>query len=257
VYAVYTRDTRKESGEAGGKKYEEIRDFATVAFTWPLERKDADADAVRLFEEALAARASWKDFPGFRAAVTGSLDGRAFDGTVTIDARGKVTFADSDPGREESVEPWVREQLASIVMHRVARPAAGEQPKPVLRFAEPKDDHPLGRLLVFDGGRFASSYRVKDRQIMVVNRHVGEENMTLTVLDNDRNAEGLFLPRSYTVQYWDAATGELKRTETVQDRWRRVGAWDLPARHTVTTATGAGLSVRSFTLSKYEVPKGK
>src|SRR5581483_2086767 len=60
AYAVYTRDTRKEPGEAGGKKYEEIRDFATVAFTWPLERRDADAEAVALFEEAIAARAQWR-----------------------------------------------------------------------------------------------------------------------------------------------------------------------------------------------------
>jgi len=214
--------------------------------------------AVTLFEEALAARAAWKDFPGFRAALTGNLDGRSFDGTVTIDAKGKVTFADTDPSREESVAPWVQEQLESIVQHRMARPAgAGERPRPVLRFGESKDDHPLGRLLIFDGGKFASSYRVKDKQIMVVNRHVGKENMTITVLDNDRNTEGLFLPRSYTVQYWDATTGDLKRTETVQDRWQRVGLWDLPARHTVTMATSSGLSVWSFTLTKHEIPKSK
>src|SRR5262249_23745599 len=42
-YAVYTRSTTREAGEVEGTKYEEIRDFATVAFAWPLERKDADA----------------------------------------------------------------------------------------------------------------------------------------------------------------------------------------------------------------------
>ncbi len=36
-------------------------------------------------------------------------------------------------------------------------------------------------------GRFASSYRVKDGQIMVVNRHLGAQDMTITVLDNERN----------------------------------------------------------------------
>jgi hypothetical protein len=96
-----------------------------------------------------------------------------------------------------------------------------------------------------------------DKQIMVVNRNVGKENMTITVLQNDRNGEGLFLPRSYTIQYWDATSGELKRTETVQDRWQRVGSWDLPAQHTVTHATAAGLSVRSFTLTKHELVNAK
>jgi hypothetical protein len=257
-FAVYVRSTTKENGEVGGKKYEEIRDFATLAFSWPLERKDADAAAVARFEEALAARAAWKDFPGFRAAITGNLDGRRFEGTVTINAKGEVLFVDADSSREESVAPWVQEQLESIVLHRLARTeGTGEQAKPVLRFGESKDDHPLGRLLIFDGGKFASSYRVKDRQIRVVNRHAGKENMTITVLENDRNPEGLFLPRSYVVQYWDATTGDLKRTVAVQERWQRIASWDLPAGRTVTTATAAGLSVQSFTLMKHETLKSK
>jgi hypothetical protein len=257
-YSVYTRNTLKETGEFDGKKYEEIRDFATIAFTWPLARKDADPAAVALFEEALATRAAWRDFPGFNAAIQGNLDGRPFTGSIAIDAKGKVSFFDDDPSRGESVATWVQDQLESIVLHRLARSSASaERPKPVLRFAETKDDHPLGRLLIFDGGKFASSYRVKDKQILVVNRHTGKENMTITVLDNERNADGLFLPRSYTVQYWDAATGDLKRTETVQDRWQRVGSWDLPGQRTVSVASGSGLSVRRFTLTKHEIEKSK
>jgi hypothetical protein len=257
AYSVYTRDTRKEAGEAGGKKYEEIRDFATLAFPWPLERKDADPAAVALFEEAVAARAQWHDFPGFSARIAGNLDGRRFAGTVTIDAGGEVTFADDDASRAEAVSGWVEDQLSSIVLHRLARPTPPGKPRPVVRFAESGDDHPLGRLLTFEGGKFASSYRTRDKQIWVVNRHLGKENVTITTLENDRNPEGRFLPRSYAVRYWEAGTGRLLRTETVQDRWERVGSWDLPAAHTTTTATDAGLSVRSFTLSKHELQGGK
>lgn len=255
VYSVYTRDTRKESGELGGKKYEEIRDFATVAFAWPFERRGADAAAVALFEEAVAARAQWHAFPGFAARLEGNLDGRRFAGDVAMDARGAVTFADDVPDRAEAVAEWVQEQLESIVQHRLARPASAA--KPVLHFAEARDEHPLGRLLVFEGGKFASSYRVRDRQILVVNRNLGKENMTITVLENDTNADGKYLPRSYAVRYWDAATGRLLRTETVRDAWRRLGSWDLPADHWVTTATDAGLSVRGFTLTKHELMRAK
>jgi hypothetical protein len=257
VYSVYTRDTRKESGEVGGKKYEEIRDFATVAFTWPLQRKDADPAAVALFEEAVAARAQWRDFTGFTARITGDLDGRRFGGTVTIDAKGEVTFSDDDPSRTEAVSGWVEAQLDSLVLHRLPRPTPPGRSKPVLRFAETRDDHPLGRLLLVEGGRFASSYRIRDKQIQVVNRHLGKENMTITVLENERNADGLFLPRDYVVHYWESGTGRLLRMETVRDRWQRIGSWDLPSAHTVTTATDAGLSVRRFTLSKHELPRKK
>jgi hypothetical protein len=257
-YSIYTRLTTKEAGTYQGKDYQEIRDFATIAFTWPLDCKDADPEAVALFEEALEARAMWKDFPGFRAAISGNLDGRPFEGTVAVDAKGKVEFSDSDPTQEASVAGWVQEQLESIVQHRLASPQKpGSRGKPVLRFGETRTDHQLGRLLIFEGGRFASSYRIKDKQIFVVNRHIGDENMTITVLDNDRNAEGRFLPRSYTVQYWDAGTGDLKRTDTVQDRWQRVDRWDLPAKRTATQATKAGLSVRSFTLTNHVLSSGK
>ena len=255
-YSIYTQATSKEAGELDGKKYEEIRDFATLAFTWPLERKDADAGAVARFQEALAARASWKKFPGFSARLTGNFDGRTFAGNVTVNAEGKSTFT-ADDSTAEAASEWVQQQFESIVLHRLARPTPADASKPVLRFGEAKDDHPFGQLLIFDGGQFASSYRVKDKQILVVNRHVGKENMTITVLDNDRNADGLFLPHSYTVQYWDAAAGEPKRTETVQQRWQRLGSWDLPAQHTVTTASASGLSVRGFTLTRHELAEDK
>ena len=246
-YCVYFRHDTKQPGQAGGKHYEEIREFATLTFDWPLERTDADPEAVSIFRQAIASRAQWKNFPGFRAHIAGDLDNRPFEGTVTVDAQGKVASQKLD----SLSQAWVESQFGSIVMHRRAQ--AHDDAEPVLRFADDRDDHPLGRLLIFDGGQFASSYRVKDGQIRIVNRHVGPSNMTITTLDNDRNAEGQFLPRSYVVHYWDAETGEPRRSETIQDRWERVGPFDLPKTHTVTQATGSGFVVRAFTLSRHEL----
>src|SRR5262249_56775680 len=168
----------KEGGSLNGQSYEEIRDFATIAFTWPLERKDADVEAVTLFEEALAARAQWIGFSGFTASAAGKLEGRDFSGNVTVEADGSVRFQT----KEKAAKRWVEDQLGSIALHRGAR--GEERAKPVLRFGDDEENHPLGRLLIFDGGRFASSYRVRDKQLMVVNRHIGRLNMTITVLDN-------------------------------------------------------------------------
>jgi hypothetical protein len=252
-WSVYTSSLTKKAGTFGGKKYEEVRDFATLAFTWPLAPKGADPEAVALFEEALAARARWEGLPGFTARVRGKVDGRPFKGTVTVDAKGELELEiDDGVGRA-----WVEEQLQSLVLHRGGGARGAGKGKPVLRFADAESDHPLGRLVAFEGGRFASSYRIKDRQIRVVNRDLGKRHMTITVLDNERTAEGRFLPRSYTVQYWDAATGALQRAETVRQTWQRVGGWDLPVSCTVTAASDAGLAVRNFTLSEHRVRKAK
>src|SRR5262249_8439909 len=149
----------------------------TLAFRWPLAPKGADPAAVALFEEALAARARWEGLPGFRAKIKGKVDGRPFAGTVSVDAKGEVEVQTDD----DVTQPWVQEQLESIALHRAAGPRGEGRARPVLRFADDEADHPLGRLVAFEGGRFASSYRIKDRQIMVVNRHTGKQYMTITV----------------------------------------------------------------------------
>jgi Protein of unknown function (DUF3386) len=248
-YSIYVRETLKEPGVLGDKKYDEIREFATLALTWPLERHDADPNATALFKEAIAHRAEWRDFPGFSADLNGHLDGRPFTGTVKVKNDGSVELQTDDP----VAKPWLQDQLDSLVMHRIAQPSSesADAHQPRLRFADNDDDHPLGRLLAVDGDQMGSSYRIKDQQITVVNRRMGKQNMTITVLDNDKNPDGRFLPHSYVVNYWDASTGKLNRVETFQERSRRVGSWDLPVLRSVVTASDSGLAVKVVNLSKH------
>lgn len=251
LYCIYVGHTLPTPGEHGGKAYSEIKQFATLSFEWPLVA-GPDDEAIALFEEAVSARATWQNFPGFSAEITGDLDGRPFSGTVTVAADGAVEV---DLGEDAAMADWVNDQLESITMHRAAGQAGDapkpDRPKPAIRFADSQTDHPLGRLIAFDGGQFASSYRVKNRQLMTVNRLIDGENVTISVLENAVNSEGKFLPRAYTVQAWNEATGAPTRTETVRDQWTRVEAWDLPAEHTVTSASVDGYSVRTFALKKH------
>jgi hypothetical protein len=43
-YCVYTRAVTAKSGEIDGKPYEEVREFATIAFPWPLVKADERAE---------------------------------------------------------------------------------------------------------------------------------------------------------------------------------------------------------------------
>ena len=246
-YCVYAKVVRQESGELAGKRYREIREFPTLAFRWPLERTDGDVQAIELFEKAIASRASWLNFPGFSAKIDGEYDGRSFSGTVQVGKDGAVELKID----QTVAEDWVTEQLKSLVMHRME---SSKRTTPVLRFADQDVHNPLGRLLTFVGGRFASSYRVKDDQLKVVNRNLGSENMTITVLENEKTPEGKYLPHLYNVQYWDAAEGNLLRTETFENRWARTGKFDLPALNTLLTSSASGLSVRSFRVTNHQLP---
>lgn len=245
-YSVYVSRKVEREGTYEGEAYDEVRQFATLSFHWPPARSDGDAEAVSLFQDAIQARAQWREFPGFRAAISGSVAGRVFDGTVQVDKTGSVELDIDEP----TVEGWVEDRLGSIVLHRMPQEESAEPP--VLQFADNDTGHPMGRLLTFVGGSFASSYRVRDNQILVVNRNIGRQNFTITVLDNLKNAEGRYLPQSYVVRYWDAQSGQLLKSETVQQRWRRVAGLDLPAQVTVSTASAAGLQVRGIRLSDHQ-----
>ena len=195
---------------------------------------------------------SGANFPGFTAELSGHVDGRPFAGTVTVKDNGSVEIQTDDP----VAKSWLQDQLDSLVMHRIAQASeSADAHQPRLRFADDDDDHPLGRLLAVDGDQMGSSYRIKDQQITVVNRRMGKQNMTITVLDNDKNAEGRFLPHSYVVHYWDAATGKLNRVETFQERSQRVGSWDLPVLRSIVTASDSGFSVKVVNLSKHALLK--
>ena len=117
---------------------------------------------------------------------------------------------------DDAAEPWLRDQIRSLVMHRLPTSSNSETR---FRFGDDEENHPLGRLLMVDGGRMASSYRIKDGEIRVVNRNLGEQSMTLIVLANESNVEKRTLPNHYVVEYWDGATGRLTHSEAFQDRW--------------------------------------
>jgi hypothetical protein len=242
---VYMSNTRPVAGEHDGKPYQEIREFATLAFNWPLNSQETDAEAIQLFDDALAARARWKDFPGFTAKLEGVVEGRSFAGSAKVDSAGAVSIESDD----EVAQEWAQDALRSLCMHRIASDTNSTPSR--LRFADDDLSHPLGRLLAYEGGEMASSYRIKDQQIMVVNRHFGPKLVTITVLDNDRNPDGAFLPRSYSVQTWDTASGKLLETETVQNRWQRVGSFDLPTLHQATTASDLGQVIRTIQLTDH------
>jgi hypothetical protein len=253
-YSVYVRETLKQPGSLDGKGYDEIREFATLALEWPLEHPDADPEAIALFKEAIAHRAAWRDFPGFSAECSGQLDGRPFAGSVTIGKDGSVHVRTDDP----VAKPWLKDQLDSLVLHRLTSPASGsgDRHQPQARFVGDDDGHPAGRLIATDDDAMGSSYRIKDRQITVVNRRMGEQNMTITVLDNETNQEGRLLPHTYVVHYWDAATGKLDRVETFREGSIRVGSWDLPVERSIQTASESGLATRFVKFAKHALLPG-
>ncbi len=90
-YSIYTRDATKRSGEAG--RQVRTRKSASSARSPSPGRSafvEADPEAVTLFEQALDARAQWKDFPRFLGPSGRRIRWPPYSGSVRFLADGKV-----------------------------------------------------------------------------------------------------------------------------------------------------------------------
>jgi hypothetical protein len=216
-----------------------VSSVAVAADTKPA----ADSVATKLLAEARAARAVWQGFPGFSADVEVNIDGKVHKGRAEVDADGKVTVQLPD----EAAAIWARRSLGSIVGHRL--PGSPGEETPCVFAAGDNPHHPLGRAVQVVNDEFHSSYQIRDRQIIVVNRAMKDARFTITVLENRANEQGHFLPAHYIVNYWDLKSGQLTRAESHHQTWQRVGRFDMPRGVLVVTGKAGGQEARSLTLT--------
>jgi hypothetical protein len=208
-------------------------------------KSKGDPAATKLLADARAARALYHEFPGFSGDVEVNLDGKVTRGRVEISDKGKVTLKLDDP--VAGAETWAKNTLASIIGHRLDNGTAeGETP---CAFVDEDAHHPLGRAIRVLNDEFHSSYRIRDRQVIVVNRHVPGSRFTITVMENLLTQDKKFLPACYVVNTWDAKTDTLTSSETHHQTWQHVGAFDLPKETLAVKATAGKLESRCIKLS--------
>ena len=240
TYGMRVNYVDNEEGKFEGKSYKESRHYATLVVSYPSAgaekgpagaslRNEQDIEATKLLAEARAARASWEGFPGFSADIEVAADGKLAKGRVNVDLKGKVHLELGD----SSLTPWAKATLSSIVGHRRAAPESAPTP---CAFVDADTHNPLGRAIRVLDDEFHSSYRVRDRQIIVVNRNMQDARFSITVMENQQNEEKQFLPACFTVSTWDLKTDALRSSETQHQTWRRVDRFDLPDTTTVVTA---------------------
>lgn len=207
--------------------------IGAASLVWGIELKAeeaTDAAATKLLADARAARALYHDFPGFRADIEINLDGKKLQGQVDVNDRGKVALKLEGAAAAK----WAKSTLEQIVGHRLSSGPDEETP---CAFVESDENHPLGRAIRVLNDEFHSSYRIRDRQVIVVNREVPGAHFTITVMENVLTEEKKFLPTCYVVNTWDAGGIVLTSSETHHQTWQRIGAFDLPKETLIVKAT--------------------
>ncbi len=242
-----------KSGERDGKKYAQTWHYCTLLVdVRPMTAASADdLSAVEALKRARADRAVWQDFPGYTTDLVVTSGDEKVEGKATIDSSGVVEL---DMPKSKLTD-WVEEQLNSLVQHRMPD---GEVTEGNVQWAEPNDDHPLGRLISLGDTAFSSAYRLKDDVIMEVNRTAGPAmRFTISVLEIERNAENKYLPRAFTMNFFNSKTGALQNSLGYWNEWCRVGTFDLPKTILEVDAHPGGTTTKQIVFSNCKLVESK
>ena len=172
-----------------------------------------------------------KDFHGFRSKLTVRLDGTAHHGTCLFRVPGTLEIALNGSKVPRVVESAVR----SMLMHRVP---SSTTVTAKARYGEP-DAHSLGRKVLLDD-KYQSSYRIKDREILQVERKMPKFRRVLTVLETKKAASGRYLPRHVFAVVFDNDSGAIRDAWTYITRFQEVGNNYLPHSRHVVRSSGKG-----------------
>jgi hypothetical protein len=213
-----------KSGEFEGKAYSQTWHIATLTLG-----SDAERTATQLLSDARRNRAVWEDFPGFRGKLHVALDGERRNASILVTPDGDVELE----GLDGFGSGFVDRHLKSLVMHRMPGPQFEDHGASF----EADDRHVLGRKVRLAEEVMGSVYRIDNDVVTEVNRKMGKQNFTISVMDVEYNAEHQYLPHIFTVSFWDENDGNLKTVESVYHQWTRVDKFDLPAKMVV-IATG-------------------
>ena len=169
-------------------------------------------------------------FPGFRSKLTVRFKGQIYQGICSFRLPGKLKVTMQD----DKVPPGVTATVHSMLMHRA--PSSRMSPQEA-RYGQ-LDESPLGREILLSD-RHESVYRIRDRQIIQVDRRLSDPRFVLTVLETQTTDSGRYLPRHVFAVRFDPDTGAVREAWTYISEFQKVEGEYLPkSRQVIRTDAG-------------------
>ncbi|MCL4796713.1 MAG: DUF3386 family protein [Bryobacteraceae bacterium] len=213
----------------------------------PATRPD-DPAARAFLKEAEEHSPIWSDFPGFSAKVKVYFEGKTHEGQVEVPANRKIKVSLSDPESRK----WVLNTLTASLANSFRKPFEERYEGVGVVFG--KDDlHPLGMLVELRGDSYKSRFRIRDGEFRVIERSTPEHDISIQVLNIERDEQGRKLSRSFVVSYFNKESGRLEKTEAIREERRMVDRFALPGLWTETDVRREGGGTRSLSLTDHRL----
>jgi len=162
------------------------------------------------------------NFAGVTFDVVMNDNGKVTKGSVNYEAGKSVEI--KVEGLDDEAKGWLNDQTMSIIAHRRGGDFSKGDGRYPITFAV-DDNSPAGRRIAIND-QMKSHYRVRDNVVAEVDRTMGTDHFIINVLETIKTPEGKNLPRHFTVTYFDAKSGAVKRTETFTDEYKLIdGVW--------------------------------
>jgi hypothetical protein len=200
--------------------------------TTPAVETKADPVAWNMLRDTRQTRYYFiENFAGFTSDVVVNDNGKIAEAVVNYDV-GKGADLQFK-GEHDAEKPWALQMVLNIIGHRRGGDFSKGDGRHPITFAE--DDHsPAGRRVLLNDP-MKGSYRIRNGRVTEVDRTAGD-HFTISIVEEILAGEGRYLPRHFTVTYFDPRSGAVKRTETFTDEYKQIqGVW-FPASRRVLVA---------------------
>ncbi|MBD1848576.1 DUF3386 family protein [Leptolyngbya sp. FACHB-711] len=202
--------------------------FLWVLLGWSLPAFADGASAEAIFREAYGHRYTWNEtFPGYSAQVKMRDGEEQFEGEAHLLPNYAVTVQNSG---SDNLRQIVAAQLQMTATHLTRSPF--EQFHAHSQFEQTGQDETGAVRIEELGDQTDSYYKVKDQQIVQVNRTLGDLKVEVNTIDSMQTTEG-YLPTHFQVVFRDAESGSVIERDDIRDSYQKVGDYYLLSKREI------------------------
>lgn len=211
----------------------------------------SNSSALEAFKEAYENRYTWNEqFPGYTAIVTFTQGQEKYKGRIQVKPDLSVVVSDIN---NEEVRQSIESQMQMLVVHRRSVPFEKVHKNSTFRFGNTDKNGSVEIIKVNEPG---SSFKVLDRQIVQVNRPMGEQTFTVDTLNTQVTPEG-YLATRYRTLLHKPQTKQVLGEEVSSDTYKKIGDYYLPASQVVEHSEGEKQYKIEFNFSNIQLLSSK
>lgn len=206
-------------------------------------------EAREQFRAAYENRYTWdKNFPGYTADVTYRSNDREHTGKIRINQDCTFEVTDVD---DEDAKKAIQNQIWEVAVHRVRRPFEETHGKNVFSYGKTDDS---GAVEIFvEGKAMGDGYKVKNNEITLVHRHIGNVVVTINTFSSHDTGEG-YLSHRYDSIYSDPKTGEVNGGKSnFEDSYEKVGDYYILSQRVIHSEADGQPSTTEFAFSNVKL----